>query len=68
MVAGSKSSRITPFDGDAFFALENKRGACTLQGIIETTLAWHDVILEAGERLLRLAGFDPDSLVGNDFR
>ena len=56
------------FGRGRFFALKNKRGARTPQGVIETTAARDDVILETGKRLLLLAGFHPDGLIGNDFR
>ena len=56
------------FRRGGFFALKNKCGARALQGIIETTAAWDDVVLKTGKRLLRFAGFHPDGLIGNDFR
>ena len=56
------------FGRGRFFALKNKRGARTPQGVIETTAARDDVIPETGKRLLLLAGFHPDGLIGNDFR
>jgi hypothetical protein len=53
---------------ERLFALKNKRSAGSLQGIIETTATWDDVILKTGKRLLHFAGFHPDGLIGNDFR
>ncbi len=51
-----------------FFTLQNKRGTRALERIIKTTAARNDVILKTGERLLLLAGFHPDGLIGDDFR
>ncbi|MNE02922.1 hypothetical protein D3C80_954060 [compost metagenome] len=51
-----------------FFALQNKSGASALQGVIKTAAARHNIILKTGQRLLFFAGFNPDSLIGNDFR
>ncbi len=51
-----------------FFTLQDERGTRTLQGIIKTAAARHHLVLKTGKRLLLLAGFYPDGLIGNDFR
>ncbi|MNL83527.1 hypothetical protein D3C87_2111970 [compost metagenome] len=50
------------------FALQDKRGTRTLQGIIKTALAHNHIILETSQRLLLFTRFYPDGLIGDDFR
>ncbi len=57
-----------PFRRGGLFALQDKRGARAPQGVIKTTAARYHLILEAGERLLLFTRFNPDGLIGNDFR
>ena len=57
-----------PFRRGGLFALQDKCGARALQGLIKTTAARYHVILETGERLLLFPRFNPDGLIGNDFR